>query len=286
MDDTTDAAGAMTAGAVSVERLVTGEGAQTNVSAKFMRLGSPVDADVAARVVGAKIDVPAVGACRRVTDAARVSNGLGSIELIDVGDVTLHTGSARMPLAVRAFPDVGDLVSGMFYTSLDAASDLPAGATYTLEGTGAGSVDRFTVEAEAPPPLDDVRVSGAPLLDSVTVEPGAPVTIQWSTASTPGGTRSGDLVLVDASADSGASVRCTFADRGFGVLPASALGSASAGAMTLTVHRVRERSFMATGIDAGEIRFDLSVMGRVSVAPPRSVSVASAPPETAKPSAP
>jgi hypothetical protein len=274
MDDTTDAAGAMTAGVVSVERLVTGEGAQTNVSAKFMRLGSPVDAEVAARVVGAKFDVPSVGACRRVTDTARVSTGLGSIELIDVGDVTLHTGSARMPLAVRAFPDVGDLVSGMFYTSLDATSDLPAGATYTLEGTGSGTVDRFTVEAEAPPPLDDVRVSGAPLLDSVTVEPGAPVTIQWSTA---GGTRSGDLVLVDASADSGASVRCTFADRGFGVLPASALGSASAGAITLTVHRVRERSFMATGIDAGEIRFDLSVMGRVSVAPLRPI-----PPETPK----
>jgi hypothetical protein len=151
MDDTMDAAGAMTEGVVSVERLVAGDGAQTNVSAKFMRLSSPVDGDVAARVVGAKIDAPSVGSCRRVTDGARVSAGLGTIELIDVGDVTLQTGSARMPLAVRAFPDVGDLVSGMFYTSLDAASDLPAGATYTFEGTGSGPVDRFTVEAEAPP---------------------------------------------------------------------------------------------------------------------------------------
>jgi hypothetical protein len=259
MDDVADASGAMTKGVVSVERLVAGDGAQTNVSAKFMRLSSPVDTEVAVRMVGAKLDAPSVGSCRPVADSPRVSSSLGTIELIDVGDVTLQAGSARMPLAVRAFPDVGDLVSGMFYTSLDAASELPAGATYTLEGTGSSNVDRFSVDAEAPPPLDDVRVSGAPLVDGVSVEPGAPMVIQWRPTGTP---RSGDIVLVDVSAENGASVRCTFADAGRGILPASML---PASAVALTVHRVRERAFVAPGIDAGEIRFDLSVMGRIAV---------------------
>jgi hypothetical protein len=151
----------------------------------------------------------------------------------------------------------------MFYTSLDAATELPAGATYTLEGTGSVLVDRFSVDAEAPPPLDDVRVSGAPLVDGVSVEPGAPVVIQWRPTE---GARSRDVVLVDVSAENGAAVRCTFADAGRGILPASAL---PASPVALTVHRVRERTFVAPGIDAGEIRFDLSVMGRVVVTPVR-----------------
>ena len=134
-----------------------------------MRLSTPVDPDLAERLVGSKLDwpvssdpahpIPASGVCRPVGSPPPAAQGaLGTIELVDVGDVTLRAGAAVMPLAPRAFPDVGDLVSGMFYTSPDTASDLPAAATYTLEGTGAGLVDRFTVEAEAPPALEDVRI--------------------------------------------------------------------------------------------------------------------------------
>jgi hypothetical protein len=279
VDDVADASGSMTEGVVSVERMIAADGAtQTNVSAKFMRLSSPVDPDQAARVVGTKLDRPGVGVCSQVAavpPSPRVGAALGSIELIDVGDVTLHAGAAEMPLAVRAFPDVGDLVSGMFYTSRDATSDLPAGATYTLEGTGSLLVDRFAVDADAPPALDEVRVAGVPLLDGVTVEQGSPVTVQWRAGSVDDA-RSGDLVLVDVSTESGASVRCTFRDEGRGTLPAwvmrpSVLGGLPATA-ALSVHRVRARSFAASGIDIGEVRFDLSVMGRVVVTPLASAS--------------
>ncbi len=65
MDDVADASGAMTEGVVLVERTVAGDGAtQTNVSAKFMRLSTPLDPDLAERVVGSKLDLPAVGSCR------------------------------------------------------------------------------------------------------------------------------------------------------------------------------------------------------------------------------
>jgi hypothetical protein len=266
VDDIADASGAMTEGVVVVERMVGGDGAaQTSVSAKFMRLSAPVDPELAERVVGTKLDLPAPGTCRLSTPATvRTRGARGSIELMNVGDLSVRGGTARMPLAVRAFPDVGDLVSGMFYTSEDTASDLPAGATYTLEGTGAGLVDRFAVEVEAPASLEDVRINGGALVDGLIVDEGSPVSVRWRASEGLRTRTSGDVVLVDVSTDSGASVRCAFQDDGHGVLPAWVVGSGAAvGSATLTVHRLRQRAFASPGVDTGEVRFDLGVMGRI-----------------------
>jgi len=176
VDDVADANGSMTEGVVLVERTTAGDGtAKTYVSAKFMRLSTPADPDLAERVVGSKLDLPAAGTCVRVhpDSVGRAQLSPGGIELFDVGDVTLRAGAASMPLAARAFPDVGDLVSGMFYTSRDSVadlpgdlpSDLPAGGTYTLEGTGSAYVERFAIEADAPVAPEDVLVGEAPLGD-------------------------------------------------------------------------------------------------------------------------
>lgn len=282
VDDVVDASGAMTEGVVLVERTVAIDGAvQSNVSAKFMRLSTPADPDLAERVVGSKLDQPAVGACRRLAtekvsnnSKTRAQSPLGTIELIDVGDVTLRTrtGSAAMPLAARAFPDVGDLVSGMFYTSRDAASDLPAGAIYTLEGTGSALVERFSIEAEAPAAPEDVRIGGGTLADGPTLEEARPAVVRWRIApvSPPQAQQAPpDLVFVDVSAASGASVRCAFRDSGAAQLPGWVLGAAVLGPLpataTIAVHRVRERSFLAPGLDVGSLRFDLSVVGHAVV---------------------
>jgi hypothetical protein len=286
VDDVADASGSMTEGVVLVQRTVAGDGAtQSNVSAKFMRLSSPVDPDLAERLVGVKLDLPPPGACRAASSAtvegkARGRSALGTIELIDVGDVTLRAGpvgghppapEAKIPLAVRAFPDVGDLVSGMFYTSRDAASDLPAGAAYTIEGTGSTQVDHFSIDTEAPHALEDVRIGDVPLLDASDpqiLDEGAPLTIRWLRAGQLGGPP-GDLVMVEVTGQSGASVRCSFQDEGQGVLPPWILQSPTLGPLpataTISVHRVRGRAFSAPGIDTGEVRFDLSVIGRVLV---------------------
>jgi hypothetical protein len=281
VDDVADASLAMTEGVVLVERTVAVDGAvdgavQSNVSAKFMRLSTPADPDLAERVVGSKLDQPAVGSCRRlVTEAVHGINSktpawsqLGTIELIDVGDVTLRTGTATMPLAARAFPDVGDLVSGMFYTSRDAASDLPAAAIYTLEGTGSAFVDRFTIEAEAPATPEDVRVGSASLAEGPTLEASQAATVRWRGVEARDQAPR-DLVLVDVSAASGASIRCAFRDAGRAQLPGWIFGAAVLGplpaAATIAVHRVRERSFVAPGLDTGALRFDLSVVGHATV---------------------
>lgn len=275
VDDVSDASGAMTDAVVLVERTVSADGAtQTHVSAKFMRLSTPADPEVAEGMVGSKLALPPVGACRRVeadSDGSAALGSIGSIELLDVGDVSLRTGGSVMTLAARAFPDVGDLVSGMFYTSRDAASDLPSAATYTLEGTGSAQVERFAIEADAPAAPEDVRLGDVMLGDAPAIEEGS-ISVRWRADPQSSAAKGAeDLVLVDITAASGASVRCTFADSGRGVLPAWVWSSSELGALpasaTVAVHRVRERSFVVPGLDTGAVRFDLSVVGRVTVAP-------------------
>jgi len=282
VDDIADANGGMTQGIVLVERIASGDGAtQTNVSAKFMRLGAAADSELAERVVGSRLDLPALDECMTISSGAvdGVADSLasmGPIELIDVGDVTLHAGASTMTLGARAFPDVGDLVSGVFYTSRDATSELPAGETYVLEGTGAVVVDRFSIEADAPRAPEDVRVGDMPLVDGVMLEEGTPATVRWRVDELSRTARGrGDLVLIDVRASSGAAVRCAFKDDGEAIVPAEVVRAATRGApssairvpMTLAVHRVRQRSFGTMGIDAGEVRFDFSVIGRATIAP-------------------
>jgi hypothetical protein len=276
VDDVADANGSMTDGVVIVERTVAGESAaQTSVSAKFMRLSTPADPELAERVVGAKLDLPAIGTCRRTAveskAASRALGSIGAIELIDVGDVSLRTGGSVTTLAARAFPDVGDLVSGMFYTSRDAASDLPAAATYTLETTGSAQIDRFSVETDAPAAPEDVQIADISLADGPVIAAASPTVVRWR-AGEAADKAHGDTVIVDVSASSGTSIRCAFPDAGQATLPGWVVGSGVLGSLpataTLGVHRIRERSFTAGGLDAAAVRFDLSVVGKIVVASP------------------
>ena len=282
VDDIADASSALTEGVVLVERVVAGDGAtQTNVSAKFMRLSVASDAEMAERVVGSRLDLPHLGACMRLASGGAVEKAaslasLGPIELVDVGDVTMRvkapaplSGPAtRVPLALRAFPDVGDIVSGVFYTSPDAASDLPAGEGYVVDATGSSVIDRFSIEADAPAAPEDVRAAGVLLTEGLTIEDGVSIPVRWRS----GDAARGDLIFIDVSGANGAGVRCAFKDAGEALLPGAMLASAPLGGhgamATLAFHRTRRRGFAPglAGLDAGEIRFDLSVVGRATLA--------------------
>ncbi len=281
VDDVADASSALTEGVVLVERVVASDGAtQTNVSAKFMRLSVASDAEMAERVVGSRLDLPRVGGCMKLPsggagEKAASLASLGPIELVDVGDVTMRVKAkapisgpaATVPLALRAFPDVGDIVSGVFYTSPDAASDLPSGEGYVVDATGSSGIDKFSIEADAPAAPDDVRAAGVLLTDGVTIEDGASIPMRWRS----GDAARGDLVFIDVSGASGAAVRCAFKDAGEAMLPGSLLHASLGGqgaTATIAFHRTRRRGFAPglAGLDAGEIRFDLSVVGRATVA--------------------
>ncbi len=267
VDDVADASAAMTQGLVVVEREVSSDAApQASVSAKFMRLSPGVEPDVAERVVGAHLELPAVGACIQLPPSDEVPplSGRASIELLDVGELTLDPGAlARLPLATRAFPDVGDLVSGVFYTTREGA-ELGEGS-YAITASGSQHVDGFAVSADSPAPLDDVRLDDESLADAPTLVSGRAVTVRWEASQT---ARSEDRVVFDIVAASGAVTRCSFADTGEATLPGDALDVRVLGGGQATpsieVHRVRRAFFGNGAIDAGEVRFDLSVIGRVS----------------------
>jgi hypothetical protein len=275
VDDVVSATGSTTEAIVLVERSATEGGiVQTNVSAKFMRLSSGADPDLAERVVGGSwLDLPAPGECTIIAPFGAAEepalSGLGSIELLDVGDLTIQAGSKAIPLAARAFPDVGALVSGVFYTSRDARSDLPAPARYVLESNGSGTLDRFAIEADAPAAPEDVRVGDVSLADGVVLEEGTGALVHWRAGQTEAHKSEADVVYVDLTTPSGTGIRCSYNDTGEGAIPASLVGSKTWGALpasaTISVHRVRQGSFTAAGIDEGDLRFDLSVVGRATV---------------------
>ncbi|MRG96927.1 hypothetical protein [Polyangium spumosum] len=272
-DDVASATGSTTEAIVLVERSVAeGEFVQTNVSAKFMRLASGADPEVAERVVGGSwLELPAAGECVALTPFAAAEDadalaGLGTIELLDVGDLSIQAGTTRMPLATRAFPDVGAFVSGVFYTSRDAQSDLPAPARYVLESTGSATLNPFAIEADAPSAPEQVRLGEAALADGLLLEEEAAATLRWTASEAPA---VGDLVYVDLTDPSGTGVRCAYNDSGEGVIPESVLGKKTWGALpaqvALSVHRIRQGGFAAAGVDAGELRFDLSVVVRATI---------------------
>src|SRR5262245_27125513 len=94
VDDIADASGSTTQGIVVLERVATPDGAtQTNVSAKFMRLGPSADPDLAEWIVGgSRLDLPAAGACVWMPpfggkEEAPELSSVGPIELLDVGDL-------------------------------------------------------------------------------------------------------------------------------------------------------------------------------------------------------
>jgi hypothetical protein len=274
VEDVADASGGATRGLVVVERTASEAGTRTDVSAKFMRVTPSADLAVAERVVGSPLELPPAGRCTVLGGAAADDAAAApippttSIDLLDVGDLTVTTGASDGPmaLAARAFPDLGALVSGVFYTSRDATTELPAPARYVVRGTGSAVIDRFTVEADAPPAPEDVRVGDAPLVEGVTLEDGAAVPVHW--APPPAGARGEDLVYVDVTSHGGAGVRCAFRDAGEGLVPAgfvSARVLGGGGRATMAIHRVHREVFAAPGIDAGEVRFDLAVSGRATL---------------------
>jgi hypothetical protein len=244
-----------------------GKSAQTNISAKFLRAPIAADSDTVESIIGSELDLPPAGECLVVHDDGGVAEDrvtAGPVELFDVGDVTIRTTTSAIPLAARAFPDVGDRVSGMFYTSPDTASDLPAPGKYVLEASGSLAVDPFAIATDAPPTPIEVTIGGSPLAEGIALQESDPIDVAWRADGS-----KDDVAYVEIVAENGVAARCAFDDRGRGSLPASLLREGGFGplpvAATLAVHRVRQGTFHVPGIDVGEVRFDMSVVAAVTL---------------------
>jgi hypothetical protein len=276
-------------GVVAVER-TEGEGlSRASVSAKFMRV-SPREQVLAEDLIAARAVVPATGECATLASLEDLSVArFGSrdwqsvsgfaLELLDVGDVSLllHPNDAGtqqkdtllVPLSPRAFPDVGDLASGVFYTTPDATLPLSS-VPFELAGSGAPTLDAFVLDAGAIPEHPaGLRVAGlvAEEEDTIEIAADADLALSWTRASATDA--SGEaLVYVDVLGTS--AYRCAFADAGAAVLPRGILGESDVGGeATISVHRVTERVVPLKQADqaAGEARihFDVASAVRVTV---------------------
>lgn len=252
---------------------------RSNVTAKVVRLAAGADRAsdraFALEVVGAALDGPALGACQPVSAVTLEPERGRAIELLPLGELSLEidgASSARVPLATRAFPDVGELVSGVFYTSEDSGLELPSGARYRLRSA---DLAEPIVEERAPELPRNVRVAGEPLEVGAVLRIGEPVALSWDREGR------GDRMLIELSSPSGVAVRCALADDGFGTLPVGALASFVPGdEVLLAVHRVRSL-FARAGADAviepaegvvvpfegADVRFDFAIVGHATVTP-------------------
>ena len=229
-----------------------GDAAHTEAVARFVRARSGAVDDDALRMVGAVVDVPAMGACSSLA-SPRVPGGR-AMALLDVGGVTLFAGEVAATLQRRQLPDVADLVSGVVYSA--RAEGLPSKSAYLLRIDGAPESDvaPVVVSATSPGEPSDVRLAGddgrsGPV--SLPLAPAAAVDLTWEPGSAE------DVVYVDIGATSVApAIRCLFDDGGHAALPASAFGAIEDGAVA--VHRLHREAFRTHGVDPGEVRFDFA----------------------------
>ncbi len=270
-------------GVIHVERTATDDGATTSVSAKFMRI-LPSDSAAAERLVGTRVVLPAVGECAAVSALqpdVTTSKLKGSVELVDVGDLTLlvhggaHEGRTAsdeivpINLAPRAFPDVGDMASGVFYTSPDATRDLPSPARFAIKGSGASLVEPFGIDVDGPAAPSNVRVNGRRFADSPKADSGHDITLEWDATATD----ANELVYVEVHGDT--SFRCAFHDVGTANLPSEILPKSDAlsktdGSTSLSLHRLREQDVRLQlaerqGEETTTVQFDLARTGRFAI---------------------
>lgn len=246
--DTADADTTAVAAVVVVEQSSgPGEATHTESFARFLRTHGGID-DTARAMVGATLDMPAVGACKAIAP------GEGSapsrpLELLNVGSLSLDGRGSHAALVPRRVPDVVDLVSGVVYTTREAPT---FGDKVTLKAGGSPDFDAFSLTVDAPPTLEALRINGLDPTNGVVLGLGTQrVDVSWVPSS--------DLVYIDLAAGKAPpSMRCAFKDDGVASVPL--LGDDN----TLSIHRVRQDSLHVRGIDEGAVRFDTSRVAAVT----------------------
>jgi hypothetical protein len=285
-DDDPDAKRSLHAWVV-LERVEADSRVRTNVSAKFLQIAD-ADVPLALRLVGARPSIPASGDCVAIADLDADGRGMeepgAAIDLVDVGDVSLAVPDLfpRVTLAPRAFPDIGDFVSGVVYTSPDAAIGLPVPADYEIGSSGSSAIEPFMIDVRAPGAPTEVFVAGQALPSgheladderepNVLVRAGADIELAWAADSVTDrpSVDSGSEALIYVDIRGVAAHRCTFPDRGAAVLPQDVLRQGD-DEVTLSLHRLIERRAVVRGFpgeDAQEatVVFDFARAVRLTV---------------------
>jgi len=273
----------VTRGDVAVQRVVAmGDGIEqptvvSRVSARFLLLSAGLDDGWVAMLLDGGRVLPSLGTCSLPSPATRErlpeASPASSIELLDVGDVMIHAGASTMPLAARAFPDVGDLVSVVVYTSRDASTELPPDVPYLLETTGSELVQSFRIALEPPGELLDLTLGGELLRGgNPQVALGEEIELTWTFEAE---RDANDLILVEVTpvweqpATTVASLRCLYPDAGEARVPAlQTMIEQVVDSVDISVHRLRRIVAVLPEIDETAVEFDFVVTSRLPVVAP------------------
>jgi hypothetical protein len=220
---------------------------RTNVSAKFFHASAEelVSAD---QLVGFDLQRPPIGACAPLLETSTLDVPDVSIDLLDVGDVSLRVPGSTTDawLSARAFPDVGDLVSGVFYTSPDRELGLPAPGEYRItvgcidDECSSRAVADVELGAAAP-----VGPSGV----SAQLDPAGDLEVVWEVVADDAD------VFVDVLTER--PLRCSVEDTGRLLLSAEA--AALDAQSTVVVHHFARRATTSALVAVdGVVSFDLS----------------------------
>jgi hypothetical protein len=229
-------------------------GEDFSVLLSVLKVPQFINGDRLLRLMGLRSDLPPVGTCEVIDFSNRASPSLSSlerVELLDVGDVDVLSGTHSTRLARQAFPTVTDFISGVVYTSRDKSADsVPPDAGLSLRAKGNAKLRGFALELAAPPRIEQVTLDATPLPLVVRLTASAPFELKWQ-KGTPG-----DLIWLEFGTNSGRKVvSCAFDDaQGQATVPAAMTDET--GEARLTLHRLRRDSMHLTGFDQAEARMD------------------------------
>ncbi len=184
-----------------------------------------------------------------------------TIELLDVGDLTVSFGGATKPVPTRTFPDLLKLIVGVTYAADDTQGVLfQPGDTYDIRATGTESMVDFRVALDAPEDLGRVT------LDGVSPEDGSPVVSRGqNVALTWDGGGYGDEVYVNlgwTGMGTPWQITCRVRDDGQFVIPADiTIGLPDPITSTdeeMSIQRVRQVAFRSKDLSSGSFKFVVS----------------------------
>ena len=249
---------ASTATAVVVVERTTGPGDTVRadaVIARFVRVHQGTVDDQALRIAGAAWDLPTVGTCSTGAPQVRAALQPRSVDLLDVGVLTLgdrevggdsKTEAKNTVLLPRTMFDPTDGVSGVIYSARSSESFTPSSRLQLRTTGGPDLPEGFLVNVTSPREVADVRVGPASVSGALD--------IAWNVTDADDAR---DPVYVDVVSPSARLVaRCTAVDQRHIVIPSASLGGLEEG--QLSVHRLHRESFRSKGIEPGEIRFDVA----------------------------
>jgi hypothetical protein len=193
--------------------------------------------------------------------AARVPQSETTIELLDIGDLSLRVNKEKKPIPTRTFPDLLKVIIGVIYTADETHGIVfSPGETYDLQATGTDEITAFRVALEAPEDLGDIKVDGIKPGDQpLILRHGEEMELVWE------GDSYGDEVVATFSWMSmGApwSMTCRMRDDGLFVIPETYFASipdpltCSDGELAIT--RVRQVAFRSEDLSSGSFQFAVS----------------------------